>query len=101
MANTELRTIMKVFVKKFSLFLHGYYSFRHLLMNISAKLLENINRLPESKQLELAAFVERLTQTADGEEELNWSDLSLTSAVRGMENKEFPYTVNDLKEVYQ
>ncbi len=70
-------------------------------MNISTKLLDDINRLPESKQLELADFVEHLTQTADGDEELNWSDLSLASAVRGMENEEFPYTVNDLKEIYQ
>ena len=72
----------------------------HLLMNISAKLLEDINRLPESKQLELADFVERLMQKSDDEEELNWSDLSLASAVHGMENEEFTYTINDLKEVY-
>ena len=70
-------------------------------MNILSKLLESINRLPKSKQLELAYFVERLMQTADSEEELNWSDLSLASAVRGMENEEFPYTINDLKEVCQ
>ena len=70
-------------------------------MNISVKLLENINKLPESKQLELADFVERLTQTADDEEGLNWSDFSLASAVRDMENEEFPYTINDLKEVCQ
>ena len=74
--------------------------FRHLLMNISTKLLEDINRLPESKQLELADFVERLMQTADSEEELNWSNLSLASALRGMENEEFPYTIDDLKETY-
>ena len=69
-------------------------------MNITAKLLENINKLPESKQLELADFVERLTQTADDEEGLNWSDLSVASAIRGMENEEFPYTIDDLKETY-
>ena len=69
-------------------------------MNILAKLLEDINRLPESKQLELADFVERLMQTADSEEELNWSNLSLASALRGMENEEFPYTIDDLKETY-
>ena len=91
---------MTVFVKKLSLFLHGYHAFRRLLMNISAKLLEDINKLPESKQLELAGFVERLTQTADNEEELNWSNLSVASGVLDMENEEFPYTINDLKEVY-
>ena len=69
-------------------------------MNITAKLLEDINKLPGSKQLELADFVERLTQTADDEEGLNWSDLSLASAVRDMENEELSYTINDLKEVY-
>ena len=69
-------------------------------MNITAKLLENINKLPESKQLELADFIERLTQTADDEEGLNWSDLSVASAIRGMENEEFPYTIDDLKETY-
>ena len=69
-------------------------------MNITAKLLEDINKLPESKQLELADFVERLTQIADNEEGLNWYDLSVTSALRDMENEKFPYTINDLKEVY-
>ena len=69
-------------------------------MNITAKLLENINKLPESKQLELADFVERLTQTADNEEGLNWYDSSVTSALRDMENEELSYTINDLKEVY-
>ena len=69
-------------------------------MDITAKLLENINKLPESKQLELADFVERLTQIADYEEGLNWSDLSVASAVRDMENEELSYTINDLKEVY-
>ena len=69
-------------------------------MNISAKLLENINKLPESKQLELADFVERLTQTADNKEGLNWYYLSVTSALRDMENEELSYTINDLKEVY-
>ena len=69
-------------------------------MNITAKLLEDINKLPESKQLEFADFVERLTQIADDEEGLNWSDLSVASAVRDMENEELSYTINDLKEVY-
>ena len=91
---------MTVFVKKLSLFLHGYHAFRRLLMNISAKLLEDINKLPESKQLELAGFVERLTQIADNEEGLNWSDLSVASATRDMGNEELSYTINDLKEAY-
>ena len=69
-------------------------------MNITAKLLEDINKLPESKQLELADFVERLTQKADDEGELNWYDLSVTSALRDMENEKLSYTINDLKEVY-
>ena len=69
-------------------------------MNITAKLLDDINRLPESKQLELADFVERLMQKVDDEEGLNWSDLSVASAVRDMENEELSYTLNDLKEIY-
>ena len=92
---------MNILVKEFSLFFAGSCVLINLLMNILTKLLENINRLPESKQLELADFVERLTQTADDEERLNWSDLSVASALRDMENEEFLYTMNDLKEIYQ
>jgi hypothetical protein len=43
--------------------------------------------LPESKQIEILDFIE-------------WADFSLSSAMRGMEDEQAPYSLNDLKESF-
>ncbi|MHB1678997.1 MAG: DUF2281 domain-containing protein [bacterium] len=64
-------------------------------MDLSEKIIETVKSLPESKQAEVLDFIEYLqTKTASAE----WADFSLSSAMRGMENENSPYSLNDIKE---
>jgi len=69
-------------------------------MNISQKIIESIKMLPESKQIEIFDFVEYLKQKSEKETDKIWSNLSVASAMRGMESEESPYSQTDLKEIY-
>ena len=69
-------------------------------MNISQKIIESMKTLPESKQLEIFDFVEYLKQKSERETNKAWSNLSVASAMRGMEAEESPYSQTDLKEFY-
>jgi hypothetical protein len=71
-------------------------------MTITEKIQAGVQQLPTAYQAEVLDFVEYLLTKAirgarDQEESL-WSDVSLTSAMRGMEEEDFPqYTRADLK----
>lgn len=54
--------------------------------------------MPESKQLEVLDFVEYLRSRAEKKENIEWNDLSLSSAMQGMEDEKSPYSINDIKE---
>ena len=69
-------------------------------MSLTDKIIENVRSLPESKQMEVLDFVEYLRAKIEKEERKEWIDLSLTSAMRGMEEEELTYSINDLKETY-
>ena len=69
-------------------------------MSLTDKIIENVRSLPESKQMELLDFAEYLRAKIEKEERKEWMDLSLTSAMRGMEKEELTYSMNDLKETY-
>lgn len=69
-------------------------------MTITEKILVNVKVLPESKQMEVLDFVEYLRLKLEKEEIMNWTDFSLSSAMRGMENEQSPYSLNDLKETF-
>lgn len=66
-------------------------------MSLEEKIIRNIKELPESKQVEVLDFVEYLRSKT---EERDWSEFSLSSAMRGMENEATPYSVQDLKESF-
>ncbi len=74
-------------------------------MTVKEKIIQHIQGLPESLQVEVLDFIEYLESKVEkstmGEEERDWSRLSLYSATRGMENEQSPYTISDLKERYQ
>ncbi len=74
-------------------------------MTVTEKILQHIQGLPESLQAEVLDFIEYLESkkivTKNDEENRDWSILSLSSALRGMENESSLYTVSDLKEHYQ
>jgi hypothetical protein len=69
-------------------------------MKLSEKIIERVNDLPELKQLEVLDFVEYLKLKTEKEENKTWSDLSISSAMRGMENEESPYSIADLKDSF-
>ena len=72
-------------------------------MSLSEKIIKHIQELPEPFQAEVLDFVEYLeSKTKKGKkiegEETDWSELSLSFAMRGMEDEYSPYSLNDLKE---
>jgi len=74
-------------------------------MVLSERIQERVERLPVPFQAEVLDFVEYLLAKAEREavrqERKLWSSLSLSSAMRGMEDEEVPpYTTADLKVVF-
>ena len=67
-------------------------------MSLEEKIIQYIQELPEAKKAEVLDFVEYLRAKA---EERDWSDFSLSSAMRGMENEITQYSIKDLKESFQ
>ena len=74
-------------------------------MAFNQRIKERIEKLPISFQAEVLDFVDYLSVKAEREavqqERRLWSSLSLSSAMRGMEDEEVPaYTTADLKVVF-
>jgi len=69
-------------------------------MSLAEKIIQTVKLLPESKQTEILDFVECLRSRTEKEEEKEWTDFSLSSAMRGIENEKAHYSMNDLKEIF-
>ena len=69
-------------------------------MNLADKIIENIKELPELKQIEVLDFIEYLRLKTERQDNIEWSTLSLSSAMRGMENEQSHYSLNDLEESF-
>ncbi|MBU2622619.1 MAG: DUF2281 domain-containing protein [Proteobacteria bacterium] len=69
-------------------------------MSLAEKIMEYVQTLPESKQVEVLGFVEYLRSKAEKQEIKDWTDLSLSSAMRGIEEEQTPYSLNDIKESF-
>jgi len=75
-------------------------------MTITESIQQHVQMLPDALQQEVLDFVEfllfkRKQETILEEDEIEWSNFSLASAMRGMENEDTPiYTTDDLKEVF-
>ncbi len=76
-------------------------------MTITESIQQHVQKLPNALQQEVLDFVKfllfkREQETTPEEDEIEWSNFSLASAMRGMENEDTPvYTIEDLKEVFQ
>ena len=74
-------------------------------MTTVEKIAQHLESLPEPVQQEVLDFVESLKSRAevpkDREEDAIWTDLSLKSAMRGMEDEASPYTLADIKESFK
>ena len=74
-------------------------------MTVAEKINKCVQRLPESLKAEVLDFVEYLLNRAERESaaknESEWTHLSLSLAMRDMEDQEEPdYSVTDLKESF-
>lgn len=75
-------------------------------MAVSDRIQLYVQRLPERMQSEVLTFVEYLLskseQEAAQQDEQDWSGMSLTLAMQGMEHEDTPqYSEADLKETYE
>ena len=69
-------------------------------MSLTERIAQNVKALPESKQMEVLDFIEYLRSKTEKEEKRDWTDFSLSSAMRGMEEENPSYSPNDLKETF-
>ncbi len=67
---------------------------------------QHVQMLPDSLQQEVLDFAKfllfkREQEITPEQDEIEWSEFSLASAMRGMEDEDSPtYTTDDLKEVF-
>ena len=66
-------------------------------MTLDEKIQQYVQKLPRSFQEELLDFVEYLVMKAEQQEQQEWSSLSISSAMRGMEDESISYNISDLK----
>ncbi len=69
-------------------------------MTLDEKIQRYAKKLPPSFQEELLDFVEYLLVKAEQDEKRQWSSLSLSSALSGMEEEPNLYSISDLKVVF-
>jgi hypothetical protein len=71
-------------------------------MTLTEKILKHVKDLPEPFQAEVLDFIEYLeskaAQSKGDISETEWSELSLSFAMRGIEDESSPYSLDDLKE---
>ncbi len=73
---------------------------REWKMALEEQIQQYVQELPRSLQEEVLDFVQYLLMKAEQQEKREWSTLSLSSALRGMENEESLYTLADLKVTF-
>jgi hypothetical protein len=69
-------------------------------MTLDEKIHQYVQRLPRSFQKELLDFVEYLVMKAEQQEDQDWGSLSLTSAMRDMEDETVSYSLSDLRVTF-
>ncbi len=70
-------------------------------MTLDEKIYRYVQKLPRSFQEELLGYVEYLVMKADQEEKRDWDSLSLSSAMRSMEDEAVSYNLSDLRESFE
>ena len=69
-------------------------------MTLDEKIHQYTQKLPHSFQEELLDFVQYLLMKAEQQEKQDWTSLSVSSAMRDMENEPILYSLSDLKVVF-
>lgn len=70
-------------------------------MKLNQQIQNCIENLPASYEQEILDFLAQLLAKAEREEEIEWSEISLSSAMRGMESELSDYSEADLKVAYR
>jgi hypothetical protein len=69
-------------------------------MRIEEKIIEYIHELPEDEKAEVLDFIDYLKTKVERKGMKEWTEFSLSSAMRGMEGEETLYSIKDLKESF-
>ena len=70
-------------------------------MTFDEKILQEVQKLPASFQEELLDFIQYLLIKSERREMRDWSYLSLSYALEGMDNEERIYDLSDLRVVFE
>ncbi len=75
-------------------------------MAVADRVQQYMQRLPERLQVQVLDFIELLLARAEQDDaaqaEREWSEISISLAMRGMEEEDAPeYSISDLKESYE
>ena len=69
-------------------------------MSIEKKIIQYIHELPEHEKAEVLDFIDFLKTRDQRKAVKEWTDFSISSAIRGMEAEDTPYSLDDLKESF-
>ena len=69
-------------------------------MKLEETIIQQVHDLPETEKAEVLDFIKYLKAKIEKKELKDWNNLSLSSAMRGMEDEQSPYSLNDLKESF-
>lgn len=69
-------------------------------MTLDEKIHRDAQKLPYSFQEELFDFVQYLLMKAEQQENRDWASLSLSSAMRDMENEPALYSISDIRVIF-
>ena len=69
-------------------------------MTLDEKIHEYAQKLPYAFQEELFDFVQYLLMKAEQQEKQDWASLSLSSAIRDMENETDLYSISDIRVAF-
>ena len=69
-------------------------------MSLEEKIIKYIHELPEHEKAELLDFIDYLKTKGERKAMKEWAQFSLSSAMRGMEAEDTPYSLDDLKESF-
>jgi hypothetical protein len=67
-------------------------------MTLDEKIYQYVQKLPRSLQEELLDYVKYLVMKAEQQEQQEWQSLSLSSAMRDIEDESVSYNLSDLRE---
>ena len=70
-------------------------------MTLDEKIYQYVQKLPQSLQEELLDYAEYLLMKAEQQERQDWTSLSLSSAMRDMEDEAVLYSIADLRESFE